>query len=209
MAVKDMAGQRFGLITVVRRVENDKYGNARWLCQCDCGKEFVTLGQSIRNGHTRSCGHLQKERSSEVSGTHRMSKTALYKAWEGMKQRCENPNSTAYKDYGAKGITVCDEWHDFQKFYDWAMQNGYKAGLTIERLDNAKGYEPSNCTYKTRTEQNRNTTRTHRLASPEGDITAAEAARIAGIDRTSVAKWIRQGLVTSLDDVLKKARRSN
>lgn len=205
MALKDMAGQRFGLITVVRRAENDKYGNARWLCRCDCGKEFVTLGHSIRNGHTRSCGHLQRDKASEMLRTHQMSKTALYKSWAGMVQRCSNPNAKAYKDYGARGITVCDEWRDFQKFYEWAVRNGYKPGLTIERMDNNKGYEPSNCTYATRAEQNRNTTRTHRIETSDGFITAAEAARIANLSRSTVAKWAREGLVSSLEEVLAKA----
>ena len=206
MGVKDMTNKRFAQFEVIERTENDKYGNARWRCICDCGKEFVAVGSSIRNGHTKSCGCLQRKTASEMSGTHRKSKTPLYKAWAGMKQRCENPNSTAYADYGAKGVTVCEEWHDFEVFYQWATTNGYKPGLTIERKDCSKGYCPENCTFATRAEQNRNTTRTHRVLCEGGAITAAEAARVAGLSRSTVAKWIRNGEVSTMTDILEKTK---
>lgn len=133
VGVKEMTGKRFGSLVVIRREPNDKYGNAMWLCRCDCGREFVTQGHAIRNGHTRSCGHIQREKAAAMNATHRMSNTALYKAWAGMKQRCENPNNASYHDYGARGITVCMEWHDFEVFYKWAVEQGYKPGLTIEQ----------------------------------------------------------------------------
>lgn len=208
MSVKDMTGQRHGSLLVISRAPSDAYGNAMWLCRCDCGKVFVTQGCAIRNGHTKSCGHLQRETASARSATHRMSKTRLYKAWSGMKQRCENPKNSAYRDYGANGITVCEEWHSFESFYAWAMAQGYEQGLTVERNDNSKGYGPDNCRLATRKEQNRNTRRTHRIRNGKRVITAAEAGRIAGVDRSTVAHWVRDGLVETVEDVLAfKARR--
>ena len=120
-----------------------------------------------------------------------------------MRQRCENPNHTAFKDYGARGIQVCEEWCNFEAFYAWAMANGYRRDLTIERKDLNKGYCPSNCIYITRAEQNRNTRRTHRIICGERTITAAEAARMAGLSRSTVAQWVRDGKVKDIDDVFR------
>ena len=124
-----------------------------------------------------------------------------------MIQRCENPHNGAYCDYGGKGIKVCEEWKDFRGFMEWAMANGYDDTLTIERKDNRKGYNPQNCRFATRAEQNRNTTRTHRIKYGDRVLTAAEAGRIVGVDRSSVAKWVRDGRVETMDDVFKIAGR--
>jgi hypothetical protein len=123
-----------------------------------------------------------------------------------MIQRCENPKNTAYRDYGAKGVTVCAEWHRFENFYEWAMANGYRSDLTIERKDLNKGYCPSNCTYITRAEQNRNTRRTHRIPCGDKTVTAAEAARMAGLNRATVAQWVRDGKVKDIADVFRLER---
>ena len=204
MSAKDMTNQRFGRIQVLSRVNNDKYGNAMWLCVCGyCGSKFVTTGSAIRGGHTRSCGCLQKSVASKLLRTHGMSRTRIFKNWAAMKQRCENPNNTAYKDYGAKGIFVCEEWHDFEKFYSWAISSGYSDGLTIDRKDNSKGYYPDNCRWATRAEQNRNTTRTHKIECNGRFITAAEASRMVNVSRSSVAEWCRSGRVSTIADVIK------
>lgn len=201
-----MTGARCGQVTVLRRVANDKYGGARWECKCDCGKTFVTLGHHLRSGKTRSCGHIQRESASSLNKTHGMSKTALYRLWAGIKERCYNQNADSYANYGAKGITLCEEWLDFSNFYAWAIAAGYERGLTIERKDNAKGYCPENCCWASRAEQNRNTTRTHRIFDGERTITAAEAARIAGVNRSTVAEWCRRGAVRTLADVVERSR---
>lgn len=206
MSVKDMTRQKIGLVEVIERAGSDAYGNARWRCKCKCGNEFIAKGHDLRNGHVRSCGHLQRQIASELNATHRMSKTRLYAVWDGMKQRCENPNSTAYRDYGAKGVRVCQEWHDFERFYEWMMSQGYKPGLTIDRKDNAKGYGPDNCRLATRAEQNRNTSRTHRIICGSEIVTAAEAARMVGSDRSTVAKWVRDGRANTIADVFALAK---
>lgn len=206
MSAKDMMGLRFGSLTVIDRAPSDRYGNAMWLCRCDCGKEIVTQGHAMRNGHTRSCGHLQKE-VAMANGTHHLSKDRLYKVWSGMRQRCENPNNRAYRDYGAKGVTVCEAWKDFEVFYRWMIAHGYRRGLTIDRIDNSKGYSPENCRLATRMQQNQNTSRTHKIECDGGFITAAQAGRAAGVSRSTVAKWARDGKVRSLNDVYELKRR--
>lgn len=202
-------GERFCRLTVIKRVDNDKYQNAQYLCMCDCGKKTISLGSNLRSGHKRSCGCLQRDTASAMFKTHGLSKTKIMKTYFSMRQRCYNKNSSAYHDYGGRGIVICEEWQDSKNFYDWAIKNGYKDGLTIERIDNDKDYCPQNCRWATKTEQNRNTRRTHRILFGGKVITAAQAGRIVGVDRSSVAKWCREGKVKTIDDVyeLKERRR--
>ena len=123
---KDLTGQRFGKLMVVSRADDyiKPNGNKiiQWRCVCDCGNEVVVRGEYLKSGHTKSCG-CNKSISHTI--THGKSKSRLYKIWIGMKERCYNPNRNSYCWYGAKGICVCDEWDDFENFYDWSMNNGY------------------------------------------------------------------------------------
>ena len=150
-AVKDIKGQRFGRLTVLERFGTSSQGTATWLCLCDCGKKCVVIGAAMRKGNTRSCGCLHDDRARERRTTHGLSGTRLYFVWKTMNQRCSNPNNDDYKDYGGRGITVCEEWqHSFPAFHTWATANGYDENApyqecTIDRIDNNKGYFPDNC----------------------------------------------------------------
>ena len=125
--------------------------------------DVIVLGNSLLTKSTLSCGCYNKELVKKVNVKHNMSYSKLYKVWQGMKTRCYNPNFIYYCNYGSRGITICNEWlNDFKSFYDWAIDNGYKEGLTIDRINNDGNYEPSNCRWITRAEQNRNQRKTCR-----------------------------------------------
>ncbi len=150
----DMTKQKFGKLFVTGRAANGKRTQARWNCVCDCGGKVTVYGYSLRDGHTKSCGCLSKETTIERSTTHGMCGTATYSTWNCMKTRCENPKTKNYKNYGGRGITVCGRWDKFENFLE---DMGEKPeGLSIERVDNNKGYFKENCKWATCTEQSRN-----------------------------------------------------
>lgn len=207
---KDMTGFKTDTLLVLEYAGTDKYGSAMWKCLCSCGKTFITCGSRIRSGKTRSCGHLQRETASKLNRTHGCSHHHLFKQWNGIKQRCTNKNNAEFSYYGGKGISICKEWQDFETYMKWAIDHGWKKGLTIDRIDNSKGYSPENCRFATRADQNRNTTRTHRILDGDGNlITAAEAARAAGLNRSTVAKWCRNNEANTLYDVIQKEKTIN
>lgn len=150
-ALKDLTGQRFGRLTVLKRAGSSSGGAAKWLCRCDCGNETIVYGYSLRIGNTKSCSCMKDELAKEIHTIHAQSMSRLHKVWAGMKERCHNQKHNRYNRYGGRGITVCDEWKDnFQAFYEWAMANGYdenapRGQCTIDRIDNDKGYSPDNC----------------------------------------------------------------
>jgi len=170
---KDITGQKFGRLMVIRHVGRDKNNYALWECKCDCGNVIVTTGHNLRGGNTKSCGCSSRDRIREwnytVKRKHGGRDTKLFHIWSGMKTRCYNPHAINYKDYGAKGVTICDEWlTDFAKFRDWAMSNGYSHELTIDRIDYNGNYEPNNCRWCTTKEQNRNR-RSNKMITYKGE----------------------------------------
>ena len=161
----DLIGQKFGRLTVISQAQSDRFHHIRWNCVCDCGTQKIVLSSSLRYGKTKSCGCIQREKVTQRNSTHNLSKTYLYNVWCAMKSRCEKSNDHNYKYYGARGITVCDEWkHDFPTFQKWAYENGYKEEmlpsgvnrLTIDRINNDGDYEPLNCRWVTMAVQNKN-----------------------------------------------------
>ena len=157
---KNLIGQKFNRLTVVERAENytiAKQVHSAWLCVCDCGNTITVRASSLRSNHTKSCGCFNKEVRIERETKHGKSESKIYDVWGTMKQRCYNPNNKSYGYYGGRGITICNEWvHDFQAFYDWAMANGYSENLSIDRIDNDKGYSPDNCRWVTAKQQANN-----------------------------------------------------
>lgn len=141
----------FGRLTVIGEKTDKKY---TWcLCKCSCGNIKWIRKSSLLSGCTKSCGCLRKE----ITRTHGQHGTRLYNVWKGMRQRCNNPNNERYNDYGGRGIKICDEWNDFSNFSKWANEHGYHEGLSIDRIDNDKGYSPQNCRWATILAQNNNT----------------------------------------------------
>lgn len=157
MIVADLTGQRFGKLCVIRKIGKDKYGISQWECLCDCGNLTAASISNLRNGNTTSCGCYGRQRKSDANSTHRKSGTRLHRIWKAMHTRCYNKNFFAYKYYGGRGISICDEWlHDFQAFHDWAIANGYADNLTIDRIDVNGNYCPGSCRWATMEEQNQN-----------------------------------------------------
>lgn len=159
----DLTGQKFNLLTVVERAHNAKCGKTQWLCKCECGNQVIVMGHDLKNGNTKSCGCYKNKIMSQGGGNlrHGMCQTRLYAIWNGMKTRCYNQEHHSYKDYGAKGIKMCNEWLSFEHFYQWAMTNGYSDNLTIERQNFEGNYEPSNCCWITLKEQANNRSSNH------------------------------------------------
>lgn len=187
----DLIGERFGRLVVVERAENNSKGRARWLCQCDCGEQIIVLGYSLRCGSTKSCRCLHDEGNNTK---HKLCYTRLYNIWSCMKSRCINTKDTRYKDYGGRGITICDEWlHDFQAFYDWAMANGYSENLTIDRKDNDKGYYPDNCRWATNKEQNTNQRRNRWITYNGETKTITDWARTTNINHSALSRRLQRG----------------
>lgn len=154
---KDISGMTFERLKAISMHHVTK-GRCYWTCECECGNTVIVRESSLVSGYTKSCGCLRKEIL--LNETHGMTGTRLYRIYRGMKECCYNKNVPEYKNYGGRGIRVCQEWlEEFMNFYNWAMQNGYRDDLTIDRKDNDKDYCPENCrwvTYKMQSNNKRN-----------------------------------------------------
>lgn len=157
--LKDLTGQRFGILTVIGRdntyMPNRRGSRIKWIVRCDCGKEKSVFGinlvrsEKFASAATKSCG-------CRLNSTYKIifKNKRLYRIWNTMLQRCENPKSDAYQNYGGRGIKVCERWHDYRLFHQDVIE-GYQSHLTIDRIDNDGHYQPGNTQWSTRKIQNR------------------------------------------------------
>lgn len=211
MIKEDLTGRQFGRLTVLKEAGGrSSQGYVLWICQCNCeDKNLVTVSSgNLKSGKTKSCGCLGREQlirrnksRERYSASERESR--LYRIWGGMNARTTYESQKSYKDYGARGIRVCDEWkEDYMTFKDWALSHGYKDNLSIDRLDNDGDYTPDNCRWATRKEQHNNQ-RSNILLSYDGQThTAAQWAEIMNIPKDRIYKRIRRG--RSIEDILKE-----
>jgi len=141
-----LSGERFGRLVVIEPTGKRQNNHIVWRCQCDCGNEHFVVGSVLKSGLSRSCGCLRRERFYKHGGKG----TRLYNIWKNLKKRCNNSNNPKFRRYGGRGIEVDARWSDFVVFRDWALVNGYSDDLTIDRIDNDKGYFPENCQWLSR-----------------------------------------------------------
>ncbi len=183
----DLTGQRFGRLVVKKYSHANNRRYAMWHVKCDCGHEKNIMGFNLIHEHTKSCGCLKYNKPNG----HGMSKTPIYQIWRGMKMRCLNKNDSAYKYYGARRITVCDRWLQFENFY---KDMGDKPeGLTIDRIDNNGNYEPRNCKWSTPMEQANNMRNNIILTHNGVTMTLSQWARKLGIGYDTLRKRIKNG----------------
>lgn len=180
----DIIGKKFGKLTIIDGAYIKDY-RVYLRCKCDCGNEKIILRENITRGLTKSCGCYKKTNSLDIKYPNY---TRLWNVWYGIKRRCYCDKENSYRFYGAKGITICNEWkNDFMAFYKWAIENGYKYGkniprLTIERINVYGNYEPNNCCWKTYKEQMLNTTRNHKLLYKDKIMTIKEISNDLGME---------------------------
>lgn len=197
--INDFLGKRFGRLTVISKADPIKEGSSgrlrpAVLCKCDCGNEKVVRIMCLKRGSCVSCGCLARDNASKRLLKHGMTHTRLFSIWDGMLDRCYHSYSIMYKNYGGRGISICDEWQkDFMNFYHWAIDNGYEDGLTIDRINTDGNYEPSNCRWATYKDQARNRRNNHFLTFNGETKTATEWAEITGIKLSTLLGRIDKG----------------
>lgn len=195
---------RFGRLTVISPFESDLHGHSRWVCKCDCGNEMVAYGTNLKRGLTTSCGCKRKEVTKEKKTTHGMYDTPLYHSWSGMLQRCKNSNDKLYHRYGGRGIKVCEEWNDFENFYQWSIKNNYRPGLTIDRINNDDSYYPENCRWTDRITQGNNTSQNRRIVYREITKTIAQWARLFKMDYNTLYRHLEKNDMSDFEKYFNK-----
>lgn len=199
----NLVGKRFGRLLVIAdagyHVKAGGQRTSKWLCQCDCGKETFVVGYKIRNGLTKSCGCIKKEKmSAGLNRSHGMTNSPEYETWCSMIKRCQNENDSNYHRYGGRGISVCKEWLSFDNFL--SDMGSRPTNTSIDRIDVNGNYEPSNCRWSTQKEQGNNR-RNNRLINFNGqEKTLSEWACQTGIGVRTL--WYRLNSGWSIDIAL-------
>jgi len=193
---KDMTGFRVGYLMAKEYAGSDGK-KSLWRCLCDCGAEktlpAVELTKMKKQGVVASCGCKRYQTVSQRRTTHGMSKHPAFAVWRSMLARCQRPSHFAWKNYGGRGITVCERWQSFEAFWE-DMGPSYRPGLSLERINNNGPYSPDNCRWATSEEQTRNQRRNRLIDTPRGRMTVAEAAREFGIGKTTLHYRIQRGI---------------
>lgn len=192
MALKNLLGTQFGKLVVIERAPNKKDGTAVWRCLCECGQERIIPGTSLRASRNKSCGCASPVFTAERMTTHGLSRSRTYRIWAGMKMRCSaSASGKSRRLYYEKGITVCQEWQTFDGFLK--DMGEAPPGLSIDRIDGSKNYEPSNCRWATSKEQGNNTFANCRIKHNHQEQTLSEWAKYIGVKPNTLLYRLRRG----------------
>lgn len=212
---EDLVGKTFGRLTVESfagyKQINKRNARPFWNCVCSCGTHKTVNGDWLKCGNVKSCGCLNKDKALEANSKHGfavrklkgLDETRIYRIWDKMKQRCYNPKQTYYKDYGGRGIIVCNEWlgeHGFENFLEWAVKSGYDNSLSIDRINPNGNYQPSNCRWATNIEQANNKRNSHYITYNNETLTIAQMARKYNVPDGIFRCRLRCGW--SIDDII-------
>ena len=199
----DLTGQTFGKLTVLGRAPNIIGGVAKkrsrraYYCRCECGAEKIIVGDSLKSGHTKSCGCDVARRISESRKTHGESKAPLYGIWSAIKRRCYNTHAVEYPWYGGRGIEMCDEWRNsYEAFRNWSLGKGYKPNgheCTIDRIDTNGNYCPENCRWVDSVAQANNRRSNHLLTYNGETHNVTEWSNLVGIPMKTLSSRIHSG----------------
>lgn len=187
----DFLGKRFTRLTVLKYVKSDD-DHSYWLCLCDCGNKRIVIKQALLNGGTKSCGCLRKDRFLKSSTKHNLSNDKIYKVWHSMMQRCYNKKCKAFPRYGGRGISVSDDWKNFETFYH--QFGKFKTGnLTIDRINNDGNYELNNCRWATSSEQQNNKSTTTLIEFEGKTYSLKKFFILKNIKPGSAYYWLKKG----------------
>jgi len=193
----NLLNMKFNRLKVIEKIGTNKNKQIEWLCECECGNQIITITAKLISGNTKSCGCLRDEKIKLLNQIHGMSNTRLYQIWKNMKQRCYNNNNPRYKDYGSRGIKICEEWlNNFKLFQEWSISNGYNEYLTIDRKNNDGNYEPNNCRWVDWLIQANNKNTNHYIYYNNQTHTIAEWSRIFNVSYRVILKRLAMGKPT-------------
>ncbi len=198
---KDLTGKRFGRLVVLRFAGHRVYPakdrlnghrHAYWSCMCDCGNPTVVRGRDLTQGNTTSCSCYQKTRAITHGQSTNLKQHPIYSSWKAMMQRCHNPNSPSYVNYGGAGKLVCERWHDFRNFLA-DMGSGWQAGLSLGRIKNELGYSAENCEWQNHYKQARNKSNNRWLTHNGNTRLLGDWARLYSIHPHTLASRLKNG----------------
>ena len=201
---QNLLGQRFGRLVVIDEAPNSANSSTLWCCKCDCGNEMITRAANLKSGHVKSCGCFRREVIAKRSTSHGGSNSRIYGIWRKMIARCENQKNENYRRYGARGVRVCAEWHDFTNFRDWAEKAGYTDMLSIDRIDVNGDYEPSNCRWADAKTQSNNRRSNNLITIGIETRTFAEWCAISGVKYKTAHRRLETG--HTIEEVFSKGR---
>ncbi len=200
-----LLGQKFGRLTVLDRDKSNNTKHAYWICQCECGKIKSIRSAHLRSGGTISCGCYSAEMAAKRKTTHNLYGNRIYRIWANMIQRCKNPHEKCYKNYGGRGISVCQEWvENFLSFHSYVISlvDSDNEKMTLDRIDNDGNYEPGNVRWATRKQQGRNT-RTVKMVTYKGKTQCLlDWSLELSLDKGTIRERLKRGM--TIEQALEK-----